>query len=131
MQQRIDQELKLLRKRYPDLEYGADGHWIRIPGYPLPERWSCKSTDVAFQVRSGFPGTPPYGIYVPIGLTFNGGRPNDYTEPAATQPPFGGVWGIFSWTPIDGQWRATADPVTGSNLLNWTGGFADRFRQGV
>jgi hypothetical protein len=131
MQPRIEQELALLRQRYPDLDYRADGQWIRIPGYPLPEGWSHPAVDVAFQIPVGFPGTPPYGIYVPAGLMFNGARPNNYTEPASAQPPFGGAWGILSWAPSDGQWRATVDLVTGSNLFNWVRGFSDRFKEGL
>jgi len=130
MGERIQQELRLLRTRYPDFEYVAQGQWIRIRDYPLPEGWSSKATDVAFQVPVGFPGTPPYGIYTPAGVTFNGQRPDNYSEPAGTPPPFGGTWGIFSWAPGDGAWRATADPTTGSNLLNWVVGFATRFREG-
>lgn len=131
MQQRIEQELELLRKRYPDLEYRSEGHWIRIPSYPLPEGWNRNATDMAFQIPTGFPGTPPYGICIPAGLTFNGTRPNNYAEPAPTQPPFGGSWGILSWAPADGQWRATADPVAGSNLGTWIRGCSDRFNEGL
>lgn len=130
MQERIEQELALLRGRYADLEYRLEGQWVRIPNYPLPTGWSRSPTAVAFQIPVSHPGTPPYGIYAPVGLTFNGGRPDNYTEPAPTQPPFGGTWGIFSWAPADGEWRPTADPATGSNLLNWVIGFATRFREG-
>lgn len=130
MQERIEAELALLRGRYPDLEYRPEGHWVKIPRYPLPAGWSGSETDVAFQIPVGFPGTPPYGIYVPGGITFNGTRPDNYTEPAPSQPPISGSWGIFSWTPDDGAWRATTDPTTGSNLLNWVIGFAQRFREG-
>ncbi len=131
MELRIDQELTLLRTRYPALEYRADGYWIRLPDYPLTDGWSRRLTDVAFQIPTGFPGTPPYGIYIPAGLTFNGVRANNYTEPASTQPPFGGTWGILSWTPVDGQWRATTDLRSGSNLLNWAISLAERFKEGV
>ena len=130
MEQRIGQELELLRRRFSNLEYREDGRWVRIPGYPLPEKWNRSATDVAFQIPVGYPGTPPYGIYVPSGLLFQGARPDNYTEPASPQPPFGGTWGIFSWAPEDGQWNPTADPVAGRNLLNWITGFADRFREG-
>lgn len=129
MEDRIQQELTLLRSRFPKLEYQEEGRWIRIPNYPLPEGWNLPTTDVAFQIPVGYPGTPPYGIYVPAGLTFSGASPDNYKEPAPTQPPFGGTWGIFSWAP-EGPWRATADIVSGSNLLNLGMGFADRFRQG-
>ena len=130
MEERIEKELALLKQRYPDLEYKEEGRWVRIPSYLLPEGWNRSATEVVFQIPVGFPGTPPYGIFTPAGLLFNGERPNNYTEPAPTQPPFMGTWGIFSWMPDDGQWRPTADPVTGSNLLNWVVGFANRFRQG-
>lgn len=130
MQERITQELALLRQRYPSLEYKEEGRWVRIPSYPLPEGWNLTPTDVAFQIPVGYPGTPPYGLYTPIGLLFKGERPNNYTEPAPNQPPFLGTWGVFSWMPDDGQWRATTDLLMGSNLLNWVTGFADRFRQG-
>jgi hypothetical protein len=131
MEERIKLELELLRQRFPGLEYKEDGRWVRVPLYPLPENWNRASTDVAFQIKVGYPGAPPYGIYALAGLTFNGSKPNDYTEPAPTQPPFEGTWGIFSWEPAPGEWRATTDLVTGSNLLNWVLGFGDRFREGT
>lgn len=130
MEERIKKELELLRARYPDLEYKEDGRWVCIPTYLLPEGWNKASTDVAFQIPTGYPGTPPYGIYTPAGLMFNGNRPDSYKEPSPNPPPFPGQWGIFSWAPANGQWRATADLATGSNLLNWVTGFADRFREG-
>jgi len=88
-------------------------------------------TAVAFQILVGYPGTPPYGIFVPAGITFNGSRPNNYAEPAGTQPPFGGTWGVFSWLPVEGEWRPGATPAAGTNLLTWVLGFADRFREGI
>lgn len=130
MRERIDQELTLLRKHFPNLEYKEVGQWIRIPAYSLPEGWSNSLTDVAFQIPNGYPGASPYGIYTPSGLTFKRARPDSYTDPAPSQPPFAGTWAIFSWSPQDGQWRATADLLTGSNLLNWVLGFTDRFREG-
>jgi hypothetical protein len=130
MQERIDQEIALLRSRFPELEYWPEGQWVRIPFYPLPEGWKRNSTEVAFQIPASYPAGPPYGIYVPAGLLFQGARPDNYNEPAPTQPPFPGSWGIFSWSTIDGQWRATADLSSGYNLMNWVRGFADRFHQG-
>lgn len=130
MTDRIAKELELLRKHWPDLEYVENGQWVRLPAYPLPEGWSRSATDVGFQIPTAYPGTPPYGIYVPAGLNFNGARPDNYTEPSGTKPPFPGDWGILSWTQEDGAWRATADLITGSNLLNWVLTFEDRFRQG-
>lgn len=129
MQERIDAELALLRGRYPDLEYVCDGQWIRIPSYPLPPGWNRPETDVVLQIPASYPGTHPYGIYVPGGLAFQGTKPDSYNDPAPAQPPFPGPWAVFSWQP-DGEWRATADIRSGSNLINWVAGFAVRFREG-
>ncbi|MBW7932344.1 MAG: hypothetical protein H3C62_01775 [Gemmatimonadaceae bacterium] len=130
MQDRIDAEVAMLRARFPNLEYQREGQWMLIPRYGVPTGWSASETDAAFQIPVGYPGTPPYGIYVPVGLTFDGQRANNYSEPAPVQPPFGGCWGIFSWAPADGAWRPTANPTAGSNLLNWALGFAERLREG-
>lgn len=131
MQERLHQELELLRRRFPHLEYVEAGHWIKVPKYRLVSGWNRPETDVVFQIPVGYPGTPPYGVYVQAGILFNSTKPNNYAEPSGTQPPFSGTWGIFSWTPADGQWRPTANLSAGSNLLNWLLGFGDRFREGI
>lgn len=131
MRDRIEAELSLLRQFYADLDYLADARWVRLPRFRLPSGWNRRETAVAWQIPTGYPGTPPYGIYVPAGLLFNGSRPNNYMEPARTQPPFGGVWGVFSWQPADGQWCATADPSKGANLAAWVRGFGERFGEGT
>lgn len=125
MQGRIEQEIAMLRQRFPQLE--RNGNWIRIPNYPLPEGWNRTETDVAFEIPAQYPGTPPYGICTLVGLLFRGASPDSYT-PSHAEVPFSGVWGRFSWAPA--EWRQTADPLKGSNLLNWVIGFAQRFREG-
>jgi hypothetical protein len=130
MEHRVDQELALLRERYPDLEYFPQGRWVVIPNYPLSEGWNRSATSVAFQIPVAHPGTPPYGFYVPAGLLFGGQRPQNYTEPSSSQPLPGGSWGIFSWSPIGGEWRPAVDVRKGSNLLRWAASFAMRFGEG-
>ena len=128
---RIQQELELLRKVYANLEFIEQGLWVRIPEYPLPQGpWNRKTTDIAFQIPVAYPGAPPYGIYVPTGLTYNGAPLNNYQDQASQQPPFQGKWGIFSWTPLDGQWKPTSDLLSGPNLLNFVRSFVDRFKEG-
>ena len=131
MQERLHQELELLRRRFPHLEYVEAGHWIKVPRYRLVSGWNRPETDVVFQIPVGYPGTPPYGVYVQAGILFNSTKPNNYAEPSGTQPPFSGTWGIFSWAPADGQWRPAANLSAGSSLLNWVLGFGDRFREGL
>lgn len=130
MTERIEAELELLRQYYPSLEYREEGgQWVRIPDYGLPEGWSCGEVDVVFEIKITYPGAPPYGLYVPVNLAFQGNAPNN-SNANPPQPPFDGQWALLSWAPIDGRWRPTEDLVTGSNLLNWVRGFADRFREG-
>lgn len=129
MRERIEEELALLRTVYPHLNH--KDQWVLIPSYPLPAGWSQTVVDVALVIKDSYPGTPPYGIYVPAGLRFKGASPSNYTEPASEQPPFGGTWGIFSWQPEGADWRPTADLSKGANLLNWVQGFAKRFQEGA
>lgn len=131
MQARIDEEIGLLRRYHPDLQHHASSGWVLVPCYPLPPHWNRGVTDVAFQIPAGYPGAPPYGIYVPAGLRYNESKPNSFTEPANIQPPFQGAWAVFSWSPENGQWRPTGKLTSGSNLLNWVQGFADRFKDGI
>ena len=126
-EERVQEELALLKSRYPDLEFRPDGHWARIPAYTMPTGWNRTIIEVAFSIV--VPPALPYGIYVPSGLLFNGQRPNNYGE--ATNVPFAGTWSVFSWSPADGEWKPGATPKTGSNYLNWVLGFAGRFKEGL
>jgi hypothetical protein len=130
MTPRLRKELDVLRSQYPEMVYVEEGFWIKVPSYPLPDGWSRKATDAAFQVPPAYPGSPPYGIFVPAGIRYSDAKPENYQEPAANRPPFEGDWGFFSWS-IDGQWTVpTADFFGGCNLLSFVRSFADRFVQG-
>lgn len=129
LEERLNEELALIQTRFRRAE--RKGLWFWVPDYLMGAGWNREKTDVAFVAHQAHPGSPPYGIYVPVGLRFNGTMPGNYSEPAGQQPPFGGAWGIFSWVPDDGQWRATADLRKGANLMNWVIGFSDRFRAGA
>ena len=129
MQERIEQELALIRQKFPDVEYREEGRWVRVSSYPLPQGWNREMTDVVFQILEGHPTTPPYGMYVPAGMRFQGDVPDNYTEPASNTPPFGGEWGVFSWS-HDEPWKPTSEIWKGANLLHWVRGFKDRFEEG-
>ena len=131
MNERIEEELKLLRHSYSEVEYVDAGQWVKIKDYPIPPGlpWNRQTTDVCFQIPSGYPGTPPYGFYVAAGILYNGNPPDSYREPAQNSPPFQGVWGFFSWS-IDSNWLPKADPRAGFNLLNFVRTFKDRFKGG-
>lgn len=127
--ERIEQEVALLRQRFPRLE--QQGDWIKLSDYPLPPGWNRDKTDVAFEIPTAFPEAPPYAFFVPVGLRFDGKMPDRYKEPTSQKVPFEGNWACFSWQPEDGQWHPKEQITAGSNLMNWAEGFANRFREGV
>jgi hypothetical protein len=131
MNERIEEELKLLRQYYSDVEYTEQGQWVKIKNYSIPSGlpWNRQTTDLCFQIPAGYPGTPPYGFYVSAGILFDGKPPDNYQEPAQNSPPFQGTWGFFSWQ-NDSSWLPKADPRAGSNLLNFVRTFRDRFNGG-
>lgn len=133
MTKRIEQELSLLSSYYPAVEYVEEGQWFLIRDYVLPcaPTWNKEKMDVCFQVLTGYPGSPPYGFYVPSDLKYEGSPPqNNYKSTPPAIPPFEGSWGFFSWS-HDSTWRATADMKAGSNLTNFARTFAGRLKQGV
>ncbi len=128
MDARLVAEFQLIQKHYPDAELREDG-WIRLPKFSLPSGvWNQSTIEVAIQVPPGYPGNPPYGIYVKPSLRLKSSdqKPGAYEEPATT--PFGEGWGKFSWQ-HDG-WHASADLLSGSNLRNFIQTFIERFREG-
>ena len=132
MDKRITEEIELLKKYYKNTSYKEEGQWVAIKDYPLPAGfpWNRAITDICFQIPVPYPGSPPYGFYVPAGILYKGSRPGSYTEPANSSPPFQGTWGFFSWAK-DNSWFATDSVSSGSNLLTFVWTFTDRFSEGV
>ena len=131
MSPRVTKEIDLVLQAYLGARHEG-GLWVFIPQYPLPPGWNRERTDVAFQVPIGYPATPPYGIYVPVGMRFGTAMPSNYAEPAGNQPPFPGPWAIFSWAPGDGEWQVPSSEIIGSaSLLSFARGFKVRFAEGA
>lgn len=130
MTERIEKELALLRRYYPQAEWHEVGQngWFKIPDFPIPEVWNRAKATVCFAVPIGYPGEAPYAFYVEGGLRLRGTdtKPQSYEEPAST--PFPGTWGKFSWQ-HDQSWRPTSDLVAGSNLSNFVRSFTDRLKE--
>lgn len=129
MNERLDEELALLRSAFPSLEHRADGQWVRIPAYPLPLGiWRLMECEVAFQIPDSA-GQQPYGFWVRPDLVLaNDTAPQNYSYPTST--PFGDDWGKFSWAP-EGQWLPKAELAEGSNMLNWARSFGRRLEEGA
>ena len=135
MRPRIKAELELLRAIFDSVEYvEQDGEdWFLIPTYSVPDGWAVdgratRSIPVAFLIKADYPATAPYGFLTPAMFTFNGKAPNRTGAPPK-KVPFPGNWLHFSWQPVD--WRSTAEPGMGSNLVAWCRSFAVRLGEGI
>jgi len=135
MRLRIEQELALLRRHYPDIEHleHAGEDWFHLPRYAFPSGWRLyldpiEFAPVAFRVGAGYPTTEPYAFCAPVGINYLGATPGN--SGAASAVPFGGTWQQFSWAP-DASWAPTHHVHTGSNLLAWVRSFACRLKEGA
>lgn len=128
MNTRIKAERQLLRLHYPVVDLKeADGlHWFLVDGFRTPVSWCPDLISVAFHVTQAFPGTQPYGFFVPADLSLAGAPPAE--TQASQQPPFPGIWRFLSWTTEN--WRPSADVARGSNLWGWVRSFRGRLREG-
>lgn len=129
MENRIEEELALLRKCLPNVEYQKEGdeHWFLIRKFLVPEPWSLNEIDIVFFVTKGYPGVPPYGFFVPSLLEYNGSVPDSRNAP--NQPPFTGNWRFLSWQ-IE-NWSPKSDIQRGNNLECWVRGFHKRLLEGA
>ena len=116
MQERIVQEIALLKEKYPNLEHGQNYDWVMIPDFPLPDGYNRKATKFLFLVPNTYSLTAPDCFYVEIGLRLvNGNMPSNYNEQQAV--PVGGSWGYFSWHPE--IWQPADEILNGDNLLTF------------
>lgn len=131
MNARLADELELLRRVYPDIEFrDVDHGWFMIPVYSPPPPWRPEPVRVAFQLRAGYPGSSPYSFFVspPLRTADEGAKPKqNYQEPAPT--PFDGDWSRFSWD-ADGSWSPGPTAAAGTNLLDFVRSFDERLREG-
>lgn len=133
MDGRIREEFDLIIRRFPDAILSQCLTWIHFPKYKLPEgrNWNKSEIPVCINIPRGYPGAMPYGIYVPTDLRCNNQIPGSFQPKAKNSPSFPGDWGMFSWSPVNGQWKPSSDISKGSNLYNFLLTFQDRFNEGV
>ena len=131
MNERIEQELQLLRTHFPRLEYREEGRWVLLPEYlGPPSLWSSDKPDVSFQISASYP-QKPYAFYVRRPFELLGLEEGQSVQNVAesSDPPFGGEWLKFSWDMP--EWRAASDLQSGYNLLNWALSFRKRLEEGA
>lgn len=131
---RLDEELALLRRRFENLAFRADGQWVRIPEFRIPEKlWQPSLVQIAFQVPLE-PATAPYGFHArPLDgeLTalrlVTGQDILNYTHPTTT--PWGNDWGTFSWA-LE-AWEPSTPITQGTTMLDFARSIAGRFAEGA
>ena len=128
MENRITEELDLLRQHWPDLVYEDTGRWVLLPRYKAPDTCAEDEVRLCFPINPGHPGAAPYGFYVAQPITLKTGGQFVNTT-SATEPPFEGTWLKFSWAPAD--WRPGRTVGSGSSLLTWAHSFGARLAEGA
>lgn len=119
MFERLQNEVKILQRQYPDISHGKSYEWVIIRGFNLPDGWNRKTTDLMLEIPPlpRYPAVPPDNFYVTEGLRIaeNGAQPTGYKEGIEK---YGKKWGQFSWH-IDGEWHPATKPEDGDNLLTF------------
>jgi hypothetical protein len=122
---RLDVEEALLNRAFPGTRIDRGAQAVVVPDFPLPPGWSHPTTDVLFLIPATYPGGCPDNICArPDLVTACGMTPGNSQ---GVQQHAGRPWLQLSWHIEEGNWRPTADPSSGSNLLTYLLGALTRF----
>jgi len=114
-QERRQQELEFLTRRYGEVDYGPNLDWVLLKQLQLPHGWNCPLAEVLIIIPPGYPMTPPDNFYVRNGILLADGRlPNNYS---ANQSLLGSSWGQFSFHAE--RWNPTPGIIDGDNLVTF------------
>lgn len=117
---RVYQEALLLARQFGMVDYDEeDGHWVRIPDFPLPEGWDRPVTELLLVLPSGYPHVPPNGFFIDRYLrTQRGRRIDHYFEERGEYNPYSEKgWAWFCIHLDRNAWRPTGDVLRGDNLV--------------
>lgn len=127
MNERLAEELELIREEFPALEFRKEDLWGRVPGYPVPPEWGSTEVAIAFRAPGDLFGEEPYGFWVSPPLVLpGGGQPSNTSGPVDTA--FGPGWQQFSWS-FDGCWKPGPTAAVSSNLRDFIRSFARRLAE--
>lgn len=125
MNQRIMEEMVVLKEKYPTLQYCEQYSWVLIPKFLLPlGRYNRSQTDLLFNIPVGYPNTGPDDFFVDgdLRLADSGNPPgfNAGSKSSSGSAQVKGNWGWFSWHPA--SWRPATAVLGGDNLLTFLRG---------
>lgn len=122
MEERIQNEIALLKRLYPDIKCGEKLDWVLIPQLVLPtERFNKPTTRILFRIPAGYPQVGPDNFFVDLDLRLKDGSCppafNANSQSSSGAAPISGDWGWFSWHP--NAWRPAATIDGGDNLTGF------------
>ena len=122
MNERVRQEVELLKAQFPDLKHGDKFDWVLIPNLALPAgRFTRTSVSVLFAIPVGYPQTGPDNFFTEADLRLIGDAMapafNLGSQSSSGPAPIQGTWGWFSWHPQ--SWTPTAIIEDGDNLMGF------------
>jgi hypothetical protein len=120
-EQRILREARMLAAGYGAANYDDRAFsWIHVPRFRLPEGWNVRESGLLLDLPRQYPSLPPDGFYLLKGLRDARGRsPSHYFQDSGSLNPHARRgWAWYCMHARHG-WRATADIVSGHNLLSY------------
>lgn len=127
MADRIDEELALLRQRYPNAKLGPDGRSILVEDWKLRPGWNSGQTRLLVVVPPGYPTTPPDNFYTAPELRLADGR--EPGNASSIVDLVGLKWRQFSYHVEASDWRTHAVITQGHNLSTFFEGVERRLSE--
>ena len=125
--ERIRREVEMIAPRFAGqggVDYDeANGDWLMIPKYPLPEKWRARWCKLLIVFPDAYPVTPPVGFYLNrrFRLKSGGNDPHLLGQGYHGAPSLlvqGWYWYCVNVTSGAGGWHPSADYRKPDNL--WT-----------
>lgn len=124
---RVDDEVDLVRARFPTAEVDPHGQWVLVPDVALPTGWSMDSTPVLVEVPQGYPSTPPDNFYTSPDLKLASGAVPANTSGIRVfdETP----WLQFSFHVEAADWRPHAEIANSHTLVTYLEGVLQRLEE--
>lgn len=120
-ERRILHEVQMLATGYGAVNYDDRAFtWVHVPGFALPRGWNVRKTGILLELPQEYPSIPPDGFYLLKGLRDTEGHtPSHYFQEGGTLNRYADRGWAWYCMHARGGWRATADIVSGHNLLKY------------
>ncbi len=125
LRERLDAEAVILTEAFPTATIDAQTNTVTIVNHPLPPGWSHSSTDVLFSFPPNYPAGCPDNVCVRPDLRLARGELPANNQ--GVQVHAGREWLQLSWHIDAADWRPSANPREGSNLVTYLIGALSRF----